>query len=218
MPTITSIEPQKKKDNRFNIFLDGHFAAGISDLTLLKNSLKVGKVLTEEEFTKIIAREQLAKLMDLATNFLGFRPRSEKEVSDYLAKKISERENIKYREARQSPLIVKVISTLKKYKYLNDLEFAKWWTESRKRTRPKGQALIKLELKRKGISQNIIEKVLTKSSGEVELAKGALQKKLKRWHNLSSFDLKKKVYQYLASRGFDFETIREVFANLPKKR
>lgn len=215
---ITDIEPQKRKGNRFSIFLDGKFAFGLSHLTLLDNNLKVGKNLKEEEITKIVAREELSKLTDLATNFLSYRPRSEKEISQYLTKKIAKRENIKYSEAKDSHLIEKVVSTLKKYKYINDFEFAKWYFESRLRSRPRGLMLIKLELKKKGVSDDIIENLLSGSASEIDLAKKALQKKIKRWQNLSPLDLKKKVYQHLSSRGFNFETIKESFALFAKKR
>ena len=217
MSQITAIEPQKKKAQRFNIFLDGRFAFGISDINLLKNNLKIGKKLTEEGISKIIAREEITKLMDIATNYLGYRPRSEKEIVDHLAKKIADRENIKFQQAQESPLISKVVSSLKKYKYINDLEFAKWYVESRLGSKPRGLILIKIELKRKGISPEIIEKVVSFQKDELSLAQKAVKKKLKRWQNLSSLDLKKKVYQYLSSRGFDFDTIKETFAYISKK-
>lgn len=228
MPQVTAIEPQKskrgqsasggKKTKRFNVYIDDRFAFGVSDINLLKHNLTVGKMLTEEEIAKIVAREELSKLTDLATNFLSFRPRSEKEVYDHLTKKIAKRESIKFHQAQESPLIAKVIDKLKKYKYINDLEFTKWYVDSRKRASPRGQILISLELKRKGVADEIIKNLLATSTNEIELAKVALQKKIKRWQKLSPLDLKKKVYQYLAFRGFNFETIKEVFALVSKKR
>ncbi len=216
MPKITAISPQKKKSDRFNVFLDEKFAFGIEGETLLGHNLKVGKILSEEEISKIIKKEQGTKLLDLATNFLSYRPRSEKEVRDYLIKKISTRENIKFSEARESPLIDQVISKLKKYKYLDDLEFAKWHVAARTGLRPKGRTIIKLELKKKGISQEIIDQI--PAVDETILAKIAIEKKIPRWQNLPSLEYKKKFYQYLASRGFDYDTIKETFAFFSKKR
>ncbi|MDP2632828.1 MAG: RecX family transcriptional regulator [Candidatus Curtissbacteria bacterium] len=218
MPKITSIEPQKKRVERFNIFVDGKFAFGVSGQILLENNLKSGKLLTDSDITKILAREQIAKLTDLATNFLSYRPRSEKEVSDYLIKKLAVYENIKFAQASQSPLLEKVIEKLKKYKYINDVEFASWFTQSRNRSRPKGSMQIMAELRQKGISQEIIENTLKSSPNEVDLAKAALSKKVERWQNLGESQFKKKVYQFLTSRGFGFETIREVFAILKNLR
>lgn len=218
MPKITAISPQKKKAGRFNIFLDDQFAFGIEAEILLSNSLKVGQVLQDEDIARIIKSEQGTKLLDLATNFLSFRPRSEKEIKEYLAKKISTKEGIKFQEARESEQIEKVIEKLRKYKYLDDLEFAKWFLASRTASRPKGSALIKLELKKKGIDRQIIDEIFTGSLKETDLAKKAVEKKIPRWQNLPDLDFKKKFYSYLASRGFDFETIKETFAFYSKKR
>ena len=41
-----------------------------------------------------------------------------------------------------------------------------------------------------------------------------IEKKLKKWQGLSQIDLKKKIYAYLAGRGFDFQTIKEVLGPL----
>ena len=218
MLKITSIEPQKRNKNRFNIFLNGQFAFGLSEFALLENQLKLGKNLSEKEIAQILKKEELAKLTDLAANFLSFRPRSEKEVINYLTKKISQRENITFSQAKQSQLIDHVLAKLKKYQYLNDYEFAKWFLQSRLRTKPKGINQIKLELKSKGIKSEIIESVLDHNINEVELAKKALLKKLKSWQKLSPVEFKKKVYQFLASRGFRFDTISEIFAFFEKKR
>ncbi|MBI2599255.1 RecX family transcriptional regulator [Candidatus Curtissbacteria bacterium] len=218
MPTVTAIEPQKRKEKRFNIFLDGKFAFGASDLVLLEEGLKVGKIIKAEEVAKIIQKEQGTKLLDLATNFLSFRSRSEKEVRDYLIKKISSRENIKFTLASQSPLVSIVIAKLKKYQYLDDLQFARWFLASRLRSRPKGLSLIKLELKKKGISQDIIDSVFDRPYKESDLAKKAIEKRIARWHSLPDLEFKKKFYQYLAARGFSYDTIKETFAFFTKKR
>ncbi len=215
MPQITKISPQKRKD-RYNIFVDEKFAFGVSVDTLVSQSLKVGQKLTEEEIAKIIKKEDFAKLFDSSLKLLSTRPRSEKEITDYLAKKIAKNQNIKFREAAQSIVIVKVMEKLKKLKYLNDLEFASWWAAARSK-QAKGPRLIRAELIQKGISSEIIGKVLSSAVSQKELAKKAIEKKIKIWKNLSGNRLKRKVYTYLASRGFDWDTIKEKFAFLEGK-
>lgn len=218
MPKISQIEPQKKKKDRYNIYLDGKFALGINSQLLLTYKLKIGQNLNDSEIKKIQSEEISAKLLDKALNFLSFRPRSEKEVRDFLAKKISKNENIPFGEAKESFAAESVTSKLKKYKYLNDKEFAAWWLSSRNRSNPRGRSLTKLELARKGIDKNIVESLIANGPQENVLAQRALAKKLKSWQKLGPLELKKKVYQYLGSRGFTFEIIKETFANIAKKR
>ncbi len=219
MPQITDIEPQKRQKGRFNIYLDGHFAFGIDENVLLKNRLRIAIHLTPVQVEKIIKESQLNKLIDKAARFLSYRPRSEKEVVDYLRQKIAKQESIKFSQTDKSPLILAAIAKFKKYQYLNDLEFAKWWVQSRLNTRPVGTYLIKTQLQKKGVSPEIIEEVITSLPSQIELAKNIAIKKLsKKINQLSPLEFKKKAYRYLLSRGFDYDTVKETVANLIKKR
>lgn len=213
MPQITAITPQKKKD-RFNIFLDDKFAFGANLETIVENNLKVGLGISVDKINKIIGLEKSTKLLEQAMRYLSYRPRSVKEVEDYLASKIAKAERIKFREAKESRQIPIIIQKLKRYKYLNDRQFAKWFFTSRAQS-PRGLSYVKMELKLKGISDDIIEGLAVRSS-ELELAQKAIAKKLKHWQARPLLDFKKKFYSYLLTRGFSYDTIRELFANLTK--
>lgn len=216
MPQITSIEPQRKKE-RLNIFLDGAFAFGVSAQTLLEKNLKVGVKLTNEQIDKIIKGERFSQLLNYALNYLSFRQRSEKEIVEHLANKLSKVENIKINQAKESLLISKVVTKLKKYNYLDDFEFAKSWIESRARSKPKGLRAIRLELFKKGIDKGIIDEVTEGAFDEVVLARKAIEKKLNKWQSMEPLNFKKKFYSYLLSRGFTLDTIKKSFAIVDQK-
>lgn len=218
MPQISAVTPQKKKSSRYNIFLDGHFAFGIEAESLIKHKLKIGLNLTQEKIKEIVKEDKLGNLVNKSLNFLSYRPRSQKEVEDYLAKKIATLEEVKFSQAKGSSLILEVIAKLKKYKYINDYDFAKWWLNSRLKSNPKGPRLIEMELRNKNIDKQIIERVMSNLSNPKSLALKSLQKKLPRLQKLPIVEFKKKVYMHLASRGFEPETIQETIAFLTKKR
>lgn len=217
MPKVTDIAQQKKKE-RFNIFLDGQFAFGVSGFNLLKHNLKVGKVLKEEEIKKIISEDKSANLMEKSVKFLGFRPRTEKELKDYITKKIATFENVKFSQAAQSQQIEAIIKKLKHYKYINDREFASWYAKSRFRSSPRSKRLIAYELKQKGIAPNVLESIQNQSIDETKLAIKSIEKKVERLQKLQPAEYKKKFYQFLIARGFDWETIKEAFAFFNNKR
>lgn len=218
MPQISEISKQKKKE-RFNIFIDGRFAFSVNNYSLLENKLTVGAILDQEKTNHILTKEQISNLSDLAVKFLSIRPRSEKEVRDYLTKKIATKNEIKFSQAQISPLIDIVINKLKRLKFINDKEFASWLLNSRlKSSSPRSLRVIKAELKIKGISPQIIENVSQNTPKESEQAKKALSKKTKRWEKLEVLEFKKKAYSYLSSRGFDFDSIRDAVAFYTKKR
>ncbi|EKD64653.1 MAG: regulatory protein RecX [uncultured bacterium] len=135
-----------------------------------------------------------------ALRFLSFRPRSEKEISD------------KLKTQKASPVIIeKVISKLKEQKFLNDEEFAKWWIEQRTTFKPRSLRLIKLELRQKGISKEIIESriINQESRGDLERAKELVKKRIEKFRDLSKKEIYQKLGSYLARRGFDWETIKQ---------
>lgn len=218
MSQITDIAPQKKKENRFNIYIDTKFAFGIDAENLIKFDLKIGKELSPNELSDISQSRDLEFLMDRTLNYLSFRPRSKKEVVDYLATRIAVKNNIKFSEAKVSILIEKIIKKLQKYKYLNDTTFTEWWISSRAQSSPKGPSALKYELAKKGVNKDIIDKQIAKMVNPKKLAKSAIEKKIKSWQNLESIQFKKKFFQFLAIRGFDYETINDLFAKYAKKR
>ena len=214
MSKISSIKPQKRP-NRFNIFLDDKFAFGVNADLIVEENLKVGKDLDEKTINRIIKKEDFTKLFDSSLKYLGIRTRSEKELWQYLAKKISRIQNIKFHEASQSLIIPRIVKKLKSIGYLDDLEFAKWLIASRNR-QAKGSRIIKIELIKKGIAPEIIEKLTNNLPSQKDQAKKALEKKIKLWQKLPRQKFKEKVYRYLASRGFDWEDIKEAFAFFTK--
>lgn len=147
--------------------------------------------------------------LNRALRFLSFRPRSEKEIRDYLSKK------------KVSELVAqKILSKLKENKFLNDEEFAKWWVEQRTLVKPRAWRVIKIELKQKGIPKEIIEQLTQntefKLQNDLEMAIKLAQKRLPRYKNLPNQEIYQKLSRYLASKGFDWETVKisidEVFS------
>ena len=217
MPQITSIEPQKRRKGRFNIYVEGQFSFAADENLLAKNMLVTGKSLTADQIEKLIGENEAGKLFDASLRFLSYRPRSEKEVADFLVKKIARAENIKFTEATQSPVISQIITRLKKQSFLDDEEFADWWVKVRTGSQPKGPYLIKRELTGKGIDKEIIEKAISKIKNQPAFGRNVIEKKIKTWKKLTMFELKNKIYQHLARRGFDSAAIKEVIAQIVKK-
>lgn len=148
------------------------------------------------------------KYLDSAINFLSFRARSEKEVRDNLKKKKA-----------PDDVIEKIISFLKERKFLNDVDFAKWFVESRARFKQKSTRVVKMELKQKGITQEIIEEVFGQivQVSDLELAKKLVEKKIDRYKGLNKQELYQKLGGFLARKGYDWDVIKtsidEVLAN-----
>lgn len=205
MPQITAIKPQKRR-KRVNIFLDGQFAFGADLETLAKTDLKVGQVLSERKIEEIVKEAELAQVFARVLKFLSFRPRSEKELTDwFLRKEVGFKTQALIRRK------------LEKQKLLDDKEFSRWWLEQRLLFRPQGIRLVRFELKRRGVSENIIEEIFQEagdSFSEKKLAEKAALKKLRSLKNLSQEKTREKLSSFLLRRGFPWEIACEVIENL----
>lgn len=205
VPQITRIKPQKNK-KRVNIYLDGKFAFGLDADNFLKAGLKVDQNLTQKQIDDLVFKNEFQKLLNRALRLISRRPRSEKEIHDYLRRKKSPPE-----------LIEKVIKKLKQLKQVNDLEFARWWVEQRSTFRPRGKFGLTMELRQKGVNEKIIKQVIDEKVKELPLAQKLAQKKFKAYKNLPREERYQKMSAFLARRGFSWEIIKKVVAKFLKE-
>ncbi len=205
MAVITAIKPQKRQ-GRFNIFLDNQYAFPLSAEAWLKANLKINQKLSANELEKLQKDNIAEKFYDRALRFLSYRPRSEKEVNDYLQKK-----------GAVAKAAFKIRRRLRKQDLLNDRDFAIWWVRQRSQLRPKGRQGLCWELKQKGISEEVIEAVLFSEKKELMLARKAAAKKLKAHHGLSFLERRQKLIGFLSRRGFSWEVIKKALAEKQKK-
>ena len=116
-------------------------------------------------------------------------------------------------------LVEDIVASLKRSGDLDDGKFAQFWVESRMQMNPAGDVVLKYELKAKGISDVIIEAVLSEKAGKYDEYELALSMAKERFHRLKKLDRKKamkRVYDFLLRRGFKYDNIRKVVENLTR--
>ena len=159
-------------------------------------------------------------LLRSAYRLVSFRPRSEREMRQYLLKKTKNQ----YVNPR---VLDEVIDRMRELGYVDDRAFAAWWIEQRRTFRPKGILALNMELRKKGIDRDIIVDVLPRSgstavaaddaSSERSLALKAVARRIIRWQNLPDVEKRRKVYAFLQQRGFTSQTIRSVIDEVAGK-
>src|SRR5680860_51143 len=157
--------------------------------------------------------DSFEKFYNKALHFLSFRPRSEKEVRNYFIKPRRTKSGFVKKNISEETMD-KIITRLKKQRFINDKEFVKWWIEQRLKFRPRAWRIIKMELARKGISQEISDPIIQslefRIQNDLELAKRLVQKRINRYKNLSKIEIYQKMGRFLASKGFDYGIIKKV--------
>jgi len=152
-------------------------------------------------------KELREKLLQKCYRYLSARNRSEKEMRDYLKKKIQ-----RFKLDNPEELIEKIIQELKEKNLIDDKKFINWWVEQRSYFKPKGLFVLKQELLQKGINRDLINQVLEENKiDELELAKTALRKKARVLKGLKKEERYQKAISFLMRRGFSFETANKVF-------
>lgn len=201
---ITGLTVQKRNPNRVNVYLDGEFGFGLA--RIVAAWLKVGQELEPERIETLLGEDALEKAYQRAIKFLSYRPRSEREVA----------QNLRKHEVPEVA-IEDVLGRLREKNYVNDADFARMWVENRSAFRPKGRRALRMELRQKGITDTAIE-VALETLDEERLAFQAARKKTSQLRRADNQEFRKKMYGYLARRGFNNDAISPVIRKLLEER
>ena len=193
---ITALKVQKRNPQRVNIYLDGDYAFG---LTRLKAAwLHIGQELTDEKIVTLQSEDEHEVAYQGCLKYLDYRVRSENEIYQYLI-------NHKFTEE----IIQTVIERLRQSKLVDDTRFAQTWVENRSEFRPRSRRALAMEMRHKGIADELITEALEKLDDEGM----AYQAALKHAGKLDLVDrpeFRRKMSGFLARRGFSYTIIAPV--------
>ena len=196
---VTSIAQQVKNPNRYSVFVEGKYAFSLSADALLESHLVNGQELTESDiahFKKLSAED---KAFNLALAYVARRMRSEGELYDYF-----------HRKEYAPELISQIMERLQKLGFVDDAEFARRWVENRRALKGSSAKKIRLELRQKKVSSDIVQTVLAEDeTDERQLLRELVAKKRKQ----SRYQDNEKLMRYLAGQGFNYDDIKSALQN-----
>jgi len=199
--TITNLELQKKNANRLNVYLDHEFAFGVS--RFVGTRLKQGEKLDESSITQLLEKDTREKAFQKALKYLNYRPRSVHEVKQKMGE-------LGFGES----VIDDVVNELVTKNYLNDRDFAENRISSRVRSKPRSRKMIRFELLKKHIPEDIIQEAIEAAPNDDELALCLGKKYLRRFAHIEEREFVKKITGVLARRAFSFSVIKTVLKKL----
>ena len=106
-----------------------------------------------------------------------------------------------------------VVADLRERSLVDDAEFARLWTESRLRSKPRSAWLLKRELIGKGIRSDLAEDAVS----ECDDSENAYRAALGYSHRLDGTDYEtfhRRLYGYMGRRGFSASVSRSVISSL----
>jgi regulatory protein len=197
---ITAIEAQKHNPDRVNIHLDGAYAFSLS--TLQAYGLRVGQSLSPERIQSLQDQEAYSRALERALGWIARRPHSAAEI----------RQKLKTAQVADE-ISEAVLARLQELHYVDDRVFAQQWVKNRGEFHPRSKAHLRQELRQKGIADEIISEALAEvDSGDV--AYRAAKSKAARLRGQDRRAFQQGLGQFLARRGFAYETVQKVVDRL----
>ncbi|MQA90323.1 MAG: hypothetical protein GEU90_08810 [Gemmatimonas sp.] len=200
---INSIRRQKRRTDRLNLYVDGEFRLTIAAEVAVRRGLRPGHALDEAELTALAEEDARWRARESALRLLSYRQRSENEIRRRLASR------------HFDPATVETcIDHLKAASLLDDEAFAIAFCRDRLRSRPSGRARLAVELRAKGVRDDVAREALdqifsSEGQDELELARQAAHK-FTRPRNIDALRLRRRLYGFLSRRGFSADTIAAV--------
>jgi regulatory protein len=206
MKKVTAIRAGRRQGKRVNVFLDDRFAFSLEAEVALKENLQVGQELSEDKIEALTGSDLFHRCLNAAFRYLDYRPRSEAELRERLKRRGFDGDNV---EA--------VLARLREQGLVDDLAFAQFWKDNRQSFRPRSRWLTRLELRQKGVANDIIDQVVA----DVDDEDSAYRAALSRAHSLPDSDyqgFRHRLSEYLRRRGFGYRVITHTVERLWQER
>lgn len=208
---ISALKVQVRDKNRVNVSIDGKYRFSVDILQISELGLRVGKEYTEEELNALEEESQYGKLYTRALEYALTRPRSVREMQQYLYKKTRDTRTKtgEVRKGVSQALTERVLNRLLEKNYVNDVQFTRFWVENRNLRKGTSFRKLTAELTAKGIAPAVIQEALADTDREeaTELQK-IVVKKRPRYPDDTKF------IAYLARQGFSYDDIKSALAEL----
>ena len=202
MSKVTALRIRRNREKRVNMFLDGKFAFSLEAEVATKEGIQVGQELSANQIEALAKSDHFHRGLNAAVRYLSYRPRSEAEL----------RVRLRQHDFDGSTQEA-IITWLKEQGLIDDMAFAQFWKENRESFSPRSQRLTQLELRRKGIANNIVDQVVT----TIDDDDSAYQAAIRKARSLSQSDyqgFRHRLGEYLKRRGFSYQVINHTMDRL----
>jgi Uncharacterized protein conserved in bacteria len=203
---VTNLE--QSEQSKVKVFIDDSYAFLLYQKDIEQFGLKQGREIAEALYMEIMEETIYRRAKQKALAVLKFIDRTEQE----LRTKLSE-------SGYPEEIIIRTISYVMEYGYLNDERFARAYIRARMHT--KSKQVIKNELYRKGISKEVADSILaeeyenteTVEDAELSAIRKAVAKKTKNPEALNPQE-KQKLMASLYRKGFEISKIKKVILDI----
>ncbi len=206
--TITGLRENPRKPGRYAVLVDGKSVAIVNAAYLHDAGLAVGKVIDEAGGGRLQLAARKLEAFDRAAAALGRRARSAHELERWLLQRGFDRGDV-----------TDAVQRLTEIGAIDDSQFARAFARSRALGKGMSKRRLQQELSRRGVDSKMataaIADVLEEESvDERALLEAAARKKLAVLRGQEPDAVRKRLYGYLARRGYDSADIAAVLRTI----
>lgn len=205
---VTSLDERRAGSGRYLLSVDGAPVALLSAEVIARYGVRVGGAI-DASIADDLARDaaQLA-VFDKAVAFLAVRARSARDLQLRLR-----------RSGAPTEMIARAIDRLTSLGVLDDASYARHHAQSRVASGGASRRRIVQELQRRGVDRRIADHAIEGVLQEEELdeagaARAVAEKRLRSLRNLEGDVARRRMYAYLARRGYTGDVIARVLKEL----
>lgn len=201
MSTITALDPSRRRAGRFELYVDGKHVTAVSLDIIERLALRVGTAF--EPVAEAVAREAaVLATYDRAVTMLAFRARARSELRRSLVRKGEPAEQVDA-----------ALERLAAAGLLDDAAFARQFARAKSGGAGASKRRIQQELQRRGVARDVTDGAIAEVYEEEEIDEGevaerAARKKLRSLAGLDPAVRTRRLYAFLARRGYDSADIR----------
>ncbi|MDB4880845.1 MAG: hypothetical protein JWL60_2291 [Gemmatimonadetes bacterium] len=201
MPLITAITPIPRHPGRFEVLVDGAAFATLSLEALARLDLAVGRSVEGLE-ERLAAETAQIKVYDRALNMLAFRGRASAELARALVRKGEPKEYVD-----------RAVARLQEQGLLDDARFAESFTRSKVLGAKQSRRRVQQDLSRKGVAREVSDAAIDtvfeeEGVDQRSVVEEVARKKLRGLAKLEPAVRRRRLYAFLARRGYDGDDIR----------
>ncbi len=201
MSVISGIVPRSRTPGRFDILVDGDEYAVLSFETISELGLSVGREVSGLE-ERIAHAAAALHVYDRALNLIAARARAATELRRALV-----------RRGEAPDLVDMAITRLAEQGVLDDAAFAQSFTRFKVLGAGHSRRRVQAELARKGVARDVTDAAIAtvfehEAVDQREIVENAARKKLRSLASLEPQLRRRRLYGFLARRGYDGDDIR----------
>lgn len=209
--TVTALKENPRRPGRYVVYVDGKRAATVNAAYLHESGLKVGASLNEAVGDRLLVAARKLEAFDRAAAAMGRRARSAYELERWLLQRGYDRDDV-----------TDAVQRLREVGAVDDSVYARAFARSRALSKGMSRRRLAQELARRGVERRMadtaIAEVLEEESvDERALLEHAARKKLAVLAGQDPDTVKRRLYGYLARRGYDANDIAAVLRTLLNK-